>query len=716
MSVRKYLAPLVIVCICLVNLKFIGTVCAEEKDLPVLFKADQLRHERKLDIVVARGNVEITQGDRILRANTVTYNQKTDILTATGNVILLEPNGDVIFAEFAELSGDIKDGIVENIRILMSDDARVAAVGGRRIDGNVMEMRKVVYSPCRKCLGLDAAPIWQLKARKVIHNQIDKIIEYQDAFMEFAGIPVFYTPYLSHPDPTVKRRSGFLTPRYGADTELGTMAEIPYYFNIAPDKDATLRPILTSDEGVVVAGEYRQRFNKGNLKFDGSFTRGSGPTGPNDYRGHIFPEAKFDANDTWRMALNSEIASDDTYLRRYGFRSPDTLTNHFIAEGFRCQNYASLEGYHWRGLSASDEANKAPIVAPFLNFNSVGEPSKWGTWSFEANALSLTRTQSTDSRRLSVVSNWELPRIKSTGEIYRRYASLQTDAYLVDEVQEEGKSAGDLSSGFAGRIFPRIGLDWRFPFSRNAGSTTQIIEPVAGIMLSPNDGNPDKIPNEDSKDIEFDDTNLLSPNRFPGLDRVEGGQRMYYGIQFGTFGRKGYSSAFIGQSYRIRRDRIFSANSGLAGNFSDIVGRVSLQPNYPSKIEYRFRLNKQNFEPRRSELNTEFGPNAFKINANYVFFGEGTGAGEFTNREEFSTGFSSQITRDWLVKASMRRDLQRGEPLNYGIGVEYKCDCLKINLDFNRTFTQDRDLKPTDTVFIRFTFKNLGEIGASALK
>ena len=245
----------------MVNLKFFGTVCAEKKDLPVLFKADQLRHERKLDIVVARGNVEITQGDRILRANTVTYNQKTDILTATGNVILLEPNGDVIFAEFAELSGDIKDGIVQNIRILMSDDARVAAVGGRRIDGNVMEMRKVVYSPCRKCLGLNGTPIWQLKARKVIHNQTDKIIEYQDAFMEFAGIPVFYTPYLSHPDPTIKRRSGFLTPRYGADTELGTMAEIPYYFNIAPDKDATLRPIVTSDEGVVIAGEYRQRFN-----------------------------------------------------------------------------------------------------------------------------------------------------------------------------------------------------------------------------------------------------------------------------------------------------------------------------------------------------------------------------------------------------------------------------------------------------------------------
>ena len=239
-----------------------------KNDSPVLFKADQLRHERKLGIVVARGNVEITQGERILRADTVSYNQRTDILTATGNVVLLEPTGDITFADFVELSGDFKDGVVENIRILMSDDARIAAVGGRRIGGDVTEMRKVVYSPCRTCLGPGGPPIWQLKAVEVVHNQKEKTIEYRDAFMEFAGIPVFYTPYLSHPDPTVKRKSGFLTPRYGSDTELGVMIETPYYFDIAPDKDATIRPIFTGSEGLVLAGEYRQRFANGELKLD----------------------------------------------------------------------------------------------------------------------------------------------------------------------------------------------------------------------------------------------------------------------------------------------------------------------------------------------------------------------------------------------------------------------------------------------------------------
>jgi LPS-assembly protein len=194
-----------------------------------LLKADQLRHERNLGLVIGKGNVEIVQDDRILRADTVSYNQKTDILTATGNVVLLEPSGEITFADFVELSGDFKNGIVENIRILLSDDARIAAAGARRINGNILEMSKVVYSPCRTCLGPEGPPIWQLKANKVVHNKTEKTVEYYDARMELAGVPVFYSPYFSHPDPTVKRKSGFLAPGYGSDSELGGLIEVPYY-------------------------------------------------------------------------------------------------------------------------------------------------------------------------------------------------------------------------------------------------------------------------------------------------------------------------------------------------------------------------------------------------------------------------------------------------------------------------------------------------------
>jgi len=681
-----------------------------EKSGTKLFKADRLRHERELGLVIATGSVEMVEGDRVLRADTVSYNQKQDIVTATGNVVLMEPSGDVVFADHVELTGDFKDGIVQNIRILMVDEARMAALGGRRVGGERTELRKAVYSPCRTCESKSGTPLWRIKAIDVVHNKAEQSIEYRDAFMEFFGIPVLYTPYFVHPDPTVKRRSGFLAPRYGSESVLGVILETPYYFNIAPDKDATIRPIITTNEGLVLAGEYRQRFVDAEAKLTGSATHGTKQSEEQGFRGHLFSDFRADLNNTSRAGADIRLTSDDTYLQRYDFTGDDTLTNRAFVEGFKGQNYASAQSYFWRGLRNEDDPGTTPLIAPILDFNAITPIGNGDArWVLDANLLSLTRSEGADSRRLSLINSWELPHVARTGEVYHLYASLQTDAYYASNVQEVGKATGDTSTGFTRRVFPRIGLDWRFPFSRADGSNTQVLEPVAGIQFAPNGGNPGQISNEDSQDIEFDETNLFSRNRFTGLDRVEGGQRLYYGLRFGVFGSSGYSDGFIGQSYRFRRDNDFSATSGLNDHFSDIVGRVSVQPSTPVKLRYRFRLDKDDLSPRRNELSTVVGPKAIRLNLNYSFFDEGSGSGEFTDREEITYGFTSQITPAWSIDASTRRDLQASSTLNHNIGLTYECDCFTMKLTFTRTFTQDRDVRPSDTIFIRLIFKNLGE-------
>jgi LPS-assembly protein len=686
---------------------------AAPEDSPVLFRADQVSHDRDLGVVVATGHVEMTHGPRVLMADTVSYNQRADLVTATGNVSLLEPTGDVVFADHVELSGDFREGVIENIRILMSDDARIAAVGGRRTAGNITEMRKAVYSPCRTCAGrTTGTPIWQIKAVKVVHNQEEKIIEYTDAFMEFFGIPVAYTPYLSHPDPTVKRKSGILTPRYGSDSELGLLLEVPYYIDIAPDKDATLRPIVTGNEKVVLAGEYRQRFTDGKLKLDTSLTHASKDKGEDELRGHFYADTDFDLNDTWRTGAQVRLTSDDTYLQRYRFDSEDVMENHLFLEGFRGRNYAALQGYHWRGLRANDDPSLTPIVVPLGDYNFVGEPGPGGgRWEIDANMLVLTRTGGTDSRRLSLTTGWRLPHIGRAGDVYNLRASLQTDAYFADKVEVPTRSSSDTESGFASRAFPRMGMDWRFPFARTGAETTQIIEPVAGIALSPNGGNSSRIPNEDSQDFEFDDTNLLSANRFTGLDRVEGGQRIYYGMRFGVYGASGgATSMFVGQSYRPRKDDTYANGSGLEDHFSDIVGRVKVKPISPVSLEYRFRLDKDDLSPRRNEVSFSIGPKALNISGNYLFIDDSTAVDEFGAREELSGQISSRVTNDWEVTAFTRRDLEEDQTLNFGFGLTYLCDCFKATLSFTRTFTQDRDVKPSDTILLRLEFKNLGQV------
>ncbi len=681
----------------------------------LLFTADSIDHDRQLGIVTARGNVEIVQGERVLRADLVSFNQKADLLTATGNIALIEPGGEVIFADHVELTGDFKTGAIENIRILLADNARLAAVDGRRIGGNVMELNKAVYSPCRKCLASDGTPLWRIKAIKVTHNKAEQVVEYRDAWLEFMGVPVAYTPYLSHPDPSVKRKSGLLVPRFGNDTELGVVIETPYYFNIAPDKDATLRPIFTSKEGLVLAGEYRQRFAGGRLRTDVSLTNGSTVDGGDEIRGHIFGETRFDLDDTWRIGADVQLASDDTYLRRYNFNVLDTLTNRAFIEGFRGRSYARAEGFFWRGLRQNDDPGTTPIVAPLVSYSFVGDPGRYGgRWGMDANLMVLTKKEGADSRRLSLRTSWELPHISSTGEVWHLFADLRTDAYWVSDVRKPGRAATDLSSGLSGRIMPTIGLDWRFPFARSSGSVTQIIEPVAGVILSPNGGNPDKIPNEDSQNFEIDDTNLMSRNRFTGLDRVESGQRIYYGLHFSANGASGYSDAFVGQSYRLRPDTSLTPSSGLDDNFSDFVGRVNIRPNLPMQLQYRFRIDKDKLTARRSEVLATFGPPAFKISLDYAFFGQGSGSGEFNDREELTAALRSQLTSKWAAYASTRRDLESGSTLSNQFGLEYVCDCFTFGIDYIRTFTQDRDIRPSEKIFFRFIFKNLGSVAAAA--
>jgi LPS-assembly protein len=277
----------------------------------------------------------------------------------------MEPTGEVYFSEYAEFTNEMRDGVIAALRVLLSDNSRMAATGAKRTNGTITELQKGVFSPCDLCASDPTKPpLWQIKAFRVVHDSDAKEIEYRDAILELAGIPVFYTPYLSTPDPTVKRRSGFLFPSFGHDSNLGTVAKTPYYWVIDNQRDATITPIYTSDQGPVLEGQYRQRFTHGSLFLEGSITNGdkSGtnvPSGEKANRGHIIGNGRFDLDETWRTGFDLARATDATYMRRYGFGGGNTflggdnsvagvgglnsskeLTTTAFVEGFSERNYA----------------------------------------------------------------------------------------------------------------------------------------------------------------------------------------------------------------------------------------------------------------------------------------------------------------------------------------------------------------------------------------
>src|SRR5207302_6993169 len=206
-----------------------------------------------------------------LLADTVSYNQRTDTVSASGHVSLLMPTGEVVFADFMELRDSMNDAFAQNVRMLLADRSRLVATAARRTGGNRMELRRGVYSPCDLCKDDPTRPpAWQLKAREVSDDKELKLIEFRDVTLEVDGWPVFYTPYLSEPEPSVKRASGFLMPTFGNSNNVGFHIAVPYFLTLGPDKDLTLTPRFTTKAGELLAGEYRQRFGNGMLDAIGS--------------------------------------------------------------------------------------------------------------------------------------------------------------------------------------------------------------------------------------------------------------------------------------------------------------------------------------------------------------------------------------------------------------------------------------------------------------
>ncbi|MEQ9608465.1 MAG: LPS assembly protein LptD, partial [Kiloniellaceae bacterium] len=518
------------------------------------------------------------------------------------------------------------------------------------------------------------------------------------------------------------RRSGILAPTVGTSDYLGYAVEVPYFWAIDDTSDLTIAPIVSTEQGLNLTGEYRHLFTDGEIRIAGSATiadreESGGNIAHDRFRGHIDAEGQFELDPTWRWGFDVNRASDDTYLRAYDFDSSRTLTSEGYLEGLKGRNYAAVRGFAYQGLRESDSSNEFPIVAPLADYNFVSEPGivlPGGHYTVDANLMALSRIEGRDSRRLSVISGYHLPFAGPIGDIYEVTAQVQADGYWTHGVVRGSNNVNPSDapgSDTAGRVFPQFAVKWRYPWVRQDGSVQQVIEPIAQAVFAPNGSNPGDIPNEDSLGFEFDDTNIFELNRFPGRDRVDSGTRFDYGIKWtGTFGDEGSAGAFLGQSYRLTENKdVYAEGSGLEDKFSDVVGRVQLRPLEDLDFLYRFRLDKDDLQAQRSEVSMSIGPPALNLDLSYFFINDQSGD-EFGDREEVTFGIRSQINENWSVGFFHRRDLQEERALSSAISLGYQDDCFLIEGVAQRTNFSDRELEEDDSIFVRVVFKYLGGV------
>ncbi|MGO8920578.1 MAG: LPS-assembly protein LptD [Stellaceae bacterium] len=699
---------------------------------PVVFSADEVQYDSDLGLIVAKGHVELTQRDQTLLADTVTYNQRTDTATASGHVVLLQPSGDIVFADYVELHDNMREGFLQNVRMLLADRSRMAGNTARRVQGNRTEIRRGVYSPCDPCRDDPTQPpVWQIKAEDIIHDKQLEIIEYRDAVLEIDGIPILWTPYMSHPDPSVKRASGFLAPTFGSSTSNGYRLGVPYFWVIGPDSDATITPIYYTKGGTFLGGEYRQRWANAKLITDDSVTVDSvaytdiDPERVSSTRWNINVQGEFDVDDNTRTGIDVDRASDPTYLLRYHLPSPyDFLTTHLYAENFGQRSYGNINAWGFQSLEVGVPDKTEPIIAPVADYQWVSQPDAiGGRLALEGNAMNLMRESGIDTRRTSAGGEWRLPFTDSIGGQYGLTVGLRTDGYQSDNLP---LATGGTESALVGRVFPQIALNWHYPWVRRADGYSEIIEPVAMVAAAPNGGNPGTIPNEDGQGFVFDDTSLFVRNRWPGFDRVDSGQRVDYGLRTGVYGDGGgFTRLLIGQSYALQTDNNFAPGSGLEHHFSDVVGKVTVSPAPLLDLTYRFRLGYDDLAMRSQEAAASFGPNSLRMSTSYLQVAQIPNALGLAKIKEISASLQMAFTRYWSLSLTGVYDLSgtptttlgtvvgTSEFLDQIVSLTYRDECLTVVTTFQEAGIHSGDAIPGSTLLVTLVFKNIGDIATT---
>ncbi len=698
-----------------------------EKKTPILLDADELTQDEALGIITARGKVELIKGPNTLTADVMNWNRNSGIVTASGHVRMVQPTGGNPVRRLCR--ADRRHGRRLHRKRARVDEGQRQNGGPprERKGGNQTIVSRGIYSPCDLCAADPSRPpIWQIRSRTTTHDAEDHRVYYRDATMEMGGVPVLWLPWFSHPDPSVKRQSGFLNPQIGMKSQLGAVVRNFYYWDIQPDLDATIELSEFSQQGPLFGAQIRKRFENGLVRLGGSITE-SNITSSNGtaiegekkgIRGHIFGEGRFDLDDNWRAGFDLARSLDDVYVRRYNYSTLDVLRNRVFAEGFFDRSYVNASAYAFQDLRPGLRGTQ-PIAAPYVVYSALGAPGETlgGRWSVDASALSLMRTSAgEDVRRLAGQVGWERKWISGFGLVTTVDLTTSVDGYWTDNAVQSS-ALDTVHNGFTGRVLPQGTVTSSMPFVRQFDFGQITLEPIVGLTVSPKIANNKNIPNEDSQDVELEASNLFSPSRYPGTDRIEDGSRVTYGGRVAVHSQSsGYGSVFLGQSYRMSGSNLFPDGSGLENRRSDYVGQVQLVPGKWVDIDWRFRFAANDFKNNLHEVNFSLGPPELFLNGTYLFAASAPNAGVPTDRNELTVGLYGRISGHWTANATgTYRMAPDRKPVRYGTSVAYADECFNIALDMSRDLTSVVGGVSGTSFFIRIGFKNLGQFASPKL-
>jgi LPS-assembly protein len=693
------------------------------------FSAEKVEYDSVGDIITAVGDVILNREGYRLRADTVVWSRKTGQVTAQGNVRSTGPKGETAFGDSIVLTDSLKDGIVENLLLVLEDGSRLAAQKGTRTNG-VIDLDYAAYSPCavEDSDGCPKRPSWQVKAVKVKYDPVKKRVKFDGARIELFGLPVIPLPFLSS-SVGEKAATGVLVPSVRYSRSNGAEIELPYYWRLAPNRDLRVSATAFTKVAPLVQAEFRDLEDNGGFKVGGYATYSTRintiglPTSKRRLRGYFDAIGKFQLTPEWSVSGSLRLVSDRTFLRRYDISRDDRLRSTIAAERIDADSYLSIAGWSVQTLRVGDRQGLTPIALPEIDYRlRLANPVLGGKVQLQANTLFVGRTQGQDTQRAFASAKWDLRTITGLGQDINLTVFGRGDVYHSDENEDTITAIYRGEKGWRARGIFAAAADVRWPFVGTIFGGTQILTPRVQIVAAPITSSNLRVPNEDSRAVDLEDSNLFALNRFPGYDRFEDSYRITYGADWAFRGKNVTVDANIGQSFRLtNRDTILPDGTGLSEKSSDIVGRTEVRYKDLVKLSHRYRLDKDNFGIRRNELDATVGTRGTYLQVGYLRLNRNIGPGieDLADREEVRVGGRAKLARYWSIFGSAIVDLtDRREdpaalsdgfdPIRHRLGIAYDDDCLSMALTWRRDYRDTGDARSGNSFLFRLAFRNLG--------
>ncbi|MDG4648470.1 LPS assembly protein LptD [Roseibacterium sp. SDUM158017] len=674
--------------------------------VPATLIADDISFEQGSETITARGGVEVFYEGARLRAQSITYTGAGDRISVEGPLTLIDPSGNaIIVADFADLSADLRDGVLQSARLVLDRQLQIAATRIDRVEGRYSQAYQAVASSCEVCED-NPIPLWEIRARRIIHDEEAQQLYFESAQFRVLGVPVIWLPQMRLPDPTLERATGFLSPSIRATDTTGTQIKVPYFIALGDHADLTLTPWIGLGDSQTVELRYRQLFRNGRIEAEGSLT--ADELTDDDIRGHLFANGSFRLPRDLDLTFRIEGVTDEGYLTTYGFPDPDLLQSDIRIGRTEADTHFDFGLTNYVSLRDGDDNDTLPTRVADGRYVHRFEPDRiGGIAELRLDALGYLRPsdvpgtdtrgtprtdddrpQATDTARLTAVLDWRRTEVLPGGFVLTVETALAGDLYASRQNADP-----DLNDTEA-RLTPYGALELRYPLHRaGAGGVSHLLEPVVQVAWSETQGG--DVPVEESAIVEFDEANLFALDRFPGADLREEGRRAALGIGYTRIAPGGWSAG-VTAGVILRADEAvgFTPGSGLDGRTSDWLVAAHLTFGDGFRVVNR-ALFDEDFDFTSNEFAFNWSAPDYNVRSTYTWLEADPFEGRPEDTGEWTVGAGYRFDTDWTAGVSWRYDFAETEPTRAGLNLGYETECVDVDFTVTRRYTSAPTLEAT---------------------